>query len=294
MSRTTRRDESIGSVEELLAVADALEREAVTRYRGLSTRMSRQGEAAMAAQFDTLAALEERHVDKIADRAQGLLGRPPAALRAGWELPTNYGEDEARGAELSAYQALAFAVRNEERAFAFYVYVAAAAKDSAARALAEDLARDELGEHASILRHRRRRTFHAERPVRVEIPPTLEALRADARRWECEAAAAHAALANALEEAGESEDGAIFRQLAADEQQAAAGEKIGAALPQLHSVADGLRLLEQGFDRYALIAEQSHDESVVAEAQRRASEMVARLARAGGARNNALLGERAR
>ena len=148
MSRTTRRDESIGSVEELLAVADALEREAVTRYRGLSTRMSRQGEAAMAAQFDTLAALEERHVDKIADRAQGLLGRPPAALRAGWELPTNYGEDEARGAELSAYQALAFAVRNEERAFAFYVYVAAAAKDSAARALAEDLARDEL-EHAS-------------------------------------------------------------------------------------------------------------------------------------------------
>lgn len=291
MSRAKRLDESIGSVEELLAVAEALEREAAARYRGLSARMARQGDAAMAAEFEALAALEERHVEKVAERAQALLNRAPA-LRAGWELPPTYDEDEARGAALGPYQAFAFAVRNEERAFAFYAHVAAAAKDSAVRALAEDLARDEL-EHASILRRRRRRAFHIERPVRIEIPATLEALRAAARRWDSEAAAAHAALADGLEQAGEADDAAIFRRLAADEEQTAAGAA-GALVPRLLSGADGLRLLEQGFDRFALIAERSHDEGVVAEAQRLAGEMIARLARAGGARNNALLGARAR
>ena len=166
MSDATRLDRSIGTVEKLLAVAEALEREAAARYRGLATRMARQGNAAIAAEFEALAALEERHVGQVADRAQSLLGRPPALLSVGWDLPPTYDEDEARGAELSAYQALAFAVRNEERAFAYYTYVAAEAKNPDVRALAEELARDEL-DHASMLRHRRRRAFHADRPIRL-------------------------------------------------------------------------------------------------------------------------------
>jgi rubrerythrin len=276
------------SADELLAVAVAMEREAAARYRALSARMARQGDAAMAAQFNVLAGMEDRHAGDVAERGQALLGRPPALRSAGWELPPNYDEEEARGATLGAYQALAFAVRNEERAFVFYTYVAAEAEDAELRTLAEELARDEL-EHATLLRRHRRRAFHSERPVAAEMPNSVDELRSAAQRWDGEAAAAHAALARALDDAGETEDAAIFRRLAAQEEKAVVGEA-GAAIPRLRSAADGLRLLEEGFDRYALIGEKSNNEQVVAEAQRLAAEMVARLALAGGARSNTLLG----
>lgn len=118
----------IDTVEGLLVVAEALEREAVSRYRGLAARMTRQGNSAMAAQFDALASMEDLHVRQITDRAQSLLGRALGSLTVSWDLPPTYDEDEARGASLSAYRALGFAVRNEERAFAFYTYVAADAE----------------------------------------------------------------------------------------------------------------------------------------------------------------------
>jgi len=278
----------IGSADELLAVAQALEREAAVRYRALSARMARQGDAGMAEQFDVLATVEDRHAERVADRGRALLGRPPVPIAATWEIPTGYDEEEARGATLGAYQALAFAVRNEERAFAFYTYVAAEAEDSEVRALAEELARDEL-EHAALLRHQRRRAFHAERPTATEVPHSVDVLRALASRWDAEAASAHAALAEALRDAGETADAEIFRRLAAQETSAAAGAA-GGAITKLRSAADGLRLLEEGFDRYALFGERADDEQVVAEAQRLAGEMIARLALAGGARSNTLLG----
>jgi rubrerythrin len=279
----------IASADELLAVAAALEREAAARYRALSARMARQGDASMAAQFDLLAGIEDRHASHVAERGEALLGHAPLPRNAGWDLPSNYDEEEARGAMLGAYQALAFAVRNEERAFVFYTYVAAEAKDPGVRALAEELARDEL-EHAALLRHQRRRAFHTERPRAVEIPQSVDVLRAWAQRWYGEAAAAHAALAKALDEGGETADAVIFRRLAEDEEKAADGA-VGAAIPKLRSAADGLRLLEEGFDRFALIGDRSDNERVVAEAQRLAGEMIARLALAGGARSNTLLGE---
>jgi rubrerythrin len=280
-------DMRLDSVEELLALAEALERQAAARYRGLSARMNRQGDTALATQFEALARMEDRHAGEVADRAQSLLGRAAGSTRVDWELPPTYDEDEARGAALGAYQALAFAVRNEERAFAFYTYVAAAAEHPDVRALAETLAREEL-EHASILRRHRRRAFRSAPPIAIEIPDSVEALLAAARRWDREAATAHATLAKALEDAGERADAATFRSLAVEEEVAAAGA-VGGSVATLRSAADGLRLLEDGFDRYALIGERSNDEGVVAEAQRLAGEMVARLALAGGARNNALL-----
>ncbi len=288
-----RIDGRIDSSDELAAVAEALEREAAARYRALSARMEGQGDAAMAAQFEALAQMEDRHTREVADRARALLGHAPPSLRVGWDLPPTFDDDEARGATLSAYQALAFAVRNEERAFAFYTYVAAEAQTPEIRALAEDLARDEL-QHAAILRHHRRRAFHSQRPPAVEIPRSVGILRAMARRWDADAATAHAALAKALDQAGEREDAKIFRRLAAEEEIAAAGLAGGVTTHRLRNAADGLRLLEEGFDHYAMIGEKSDNEDVVAEAQRLASEMVSRLALAGGARSNTLLDGRAR
>ena len=290
MSSTGQLPARVGSVDEFLAVAQALEREAAARYRALSARMARQGDSEMAARFDFLAGIEDRHANHVEDRGRALLGHAPDPARVRWELPTGYDEEEASGAALGAYRALAFAVRNEERAFAFYTYVAAEAERSDVRALAEELARDEL-EHAALLRHHRRRAFHAHRPAAAERPESVEALRLLAKRWDAEAAAAHTALANALDEAGESADAAIFRRLAEQE----GGAVVGAtAMPKLRNAADGLRLLEENFDRYAMIGERSDDEQIVAEAQRLASEMVGRLALAGGARSNTLLGAASR
>ncbi len=275
----------VGSVDELMAVAHALEQEAAARYRELSAGVAREGDSAIAAWFADLADMEDRHAAHVADRSQTLLGHRPDPAQVRWELPAS---DDDTGATHGVYQALAFAVRNEERAFAFYTYVAAEAEHPDIRALAEDLARDEL-RHAALLRHQRRRAFHAERPPAAERPPTVDALRALAMRWDAEAAAAHAALAAALEAAGETGDATIFRQLAAQEAHAADGAA-GGAIPYLRGAADGLRLLEAGFDRYALISERADDEHVVAEAQRLAGDMVARLALAGGTRRNRLLG----
>ena len=75
---------------------------------------------------------------------------------------------------------------------------------------------------------------------------SVDALRASAQHWDREAAVAHAALANALDEAGETEDAAIFRRLAAQEEKAAAAPPPAPAIPKLRSAADGLRLLEDG------------------------------------------------
>jgi rubrerythrin len=251
--------------------------------------MLQQGDTALAAQFATLAEVEDHHAVHVAERGQALLGRAPDPAWARWDLPASQdAQEEEAGATLSAYQALAFAVRNEERAFAFYTYVAAEAVQPDVRTLAEDLARDEL-QHAALLRHHRRRAFHADRPDATERPETVDALRALARRWDAEAAAAHTTLSAALDAVGETDDAAIFRRLAAHEADAARGTA-ATAIPALRSAADGLRLVEAGFDRYALIGERADDEHVVAEAQRLAGDMLARLALAGGARRNALLG----
>jgi rubrerythrin len=268
-----------------MAMAEALEHEAAARYRGLSARMTRQGDQEMAAQFDALAGMEDRHASQIGDRSLALLNHRPDLPLVKWETPPGF-DEEARGAELSVYQALAFAVRNEERAFAFYSYMSAEVEDEDIRAMAEDLARDEL-QHAALLRQYRRRAFHQKRPDTFAMPETLEDLRALAQRWDAEAAAAHAKLAETLHAGGNHSDAAIFQRLA-DEEAVGGGE--GVTARTLRGVADGLRIVEEGFDRFASIAERADDEALVAEAQGLASRMIARLALAGGALGNTLLG----
>lgn len=287
MGDTGQVNVRVRSADDLLAVAQALEHEAAARYRGLSARMARQGDLEMTALFDTLAGMEDRHASQIGDRGLELLGHRPDIAQVKWETPPGYDEDEARGAELGAYEALAFAVRNEERAFAFYSYLSAEAESDAIRAMAENFARDEL-QHAALLRHHRRRAFHTKRPTTFDMPANVDELRALARRWDAEAAAAHAGLADALRAHGEEADGATFQRLADDELRCAGGVRTAPA-PGLRSAADGLRILEECFDRYVSIAERSDDEALVAEAQSLASTIVARLAIAGGAQSNSLL-----
>lgn len=294
-ARATLPGQKITSTEALIAVTHAMEQEAVRRYQDLARRMRDQGEIALAATFTLLAEMEERHVEQVEARALELTGNPPDPALAGWELPDNFDTDAARSATLSPYRALAIAVRNEERAFAFFSYLAAEASNDSLRVLAESFAKEEL-DHAARLRHERRRAWRreqagaAQHPA-VPRPSSLDELLAQAVPMERAAAVAHRALAAATRVGNQAETAALFDQAAADEE-ALAAELAGklttaTTLPQaqLHarSVFEGLGLLEEAFDRYADAADHAADETMLLEAQRLAAHALRRLATVHGA-----------
>jgi rubrerythrin len=82
-----------------------------------------------------------------------------------WELPQTF-DDEGTGTAspglVTPYRALSMAVRNEERAFTFWGYIAAHAESHEIGQAAESMAREELG-HVALLRRERRRAYHQQR-----------------------------------------------------------------------------------------------------------------------------------
>jgi len=156
---------TLRSIGELFALANAMEREAADRYSGLAHEMQRQGKHELARVFAELAAAEREHVDSVARWSQFHLGKAPDPALVRWEAPDTF--DHETAVELSTsrlitpYRALAMAVRNEERAFAFWSYVAGLAEAPDVKQAAEAMAREELG-HVATLRKERRRTYHRE------------------------------------------------------------------------------------------------------------------------------------
>jgi rubrerythrin len=291
----------IASAEELMAVAHALEREAGRRYRDLSDRMRVRGEEDLAELFAFLARIEDKHAHKVDARARAIIGKPPEPTQVRWELPENFDEESGRAYTLTPYRALAIAVRNEERAFAFFSYLAAGAEDERLRRLAEEFAKEEL-DHAALLRRERRKAWRerarAEPFVeRLERPGSLPALLAQAAAIERAMAQAHRTLAAALGEEGDAAKAGLFEEAAADEQACAddletrLGQR-GAAL-QLRkapaSVVDGLRLLEFAFESYSRVVERPGDEQVLHEAQALAERALRRLALVQGTIGNPLV-----
>lgn len=173
--------EAITDTDQLMAIASGMEREAAERYEQLAARVPE-----LSTLFRRLAELERAHEAGIGRwaRRDGLA--PPQPARFAWDLPETFGDESIA---LTPYGALAIAVRNEERAFAFYTYLAAMAQDGALRRRAESLAREEL-DHVAQLRSLRRRAFHDERPARRPAPRTVAALRRAAAALERELAQA--------------------------------------------------------------------------------------------------------
>ena len=266
-----------------------MEIKAADRYRALAVRMRLVGEESLAAIFDFFAGIEDKHAQQIAERSRRLPAERVSDVGLPQSLPEDFDDEEGDSRLLTPYRALAIAVRNEERAFAFYSHAAAAAAGPAVRAFAEDLARDELV-HAGLLRRERRKAWRAERqagrPRRAPEPPaTIAELRAVAGDAEWRAAACHRALADILVRQGDPL-APLFAELAGDEERAA--RECGQRRPEGQSaavvgIADGLRVLEEAFERYAEVAGQARDEAILAEAQRRAAGVVDRLAAIGRA-----------
>ncbi|TKB09762.1 MAG: rubrerythrin family protein [Mesorhizobium sp.] len=165
---------------ELLAVALAMEKESADRYADLARRMRGAGRRELADVFDRLVREETGHTDMVSGWSRQVTHKPPE-IRPADAVPQDGFDEEGIwlvSPELvDAYRSLAIAVRNEERAFAFWSYVAAHGASPEIREAAERMARAEL-EHAKTLRRERRKAFFKDRHLgpAIQKPYDLSSL----------------------------------------------------------------------------------------------------------------------
>jgi rubrerythrin len=150
---------------ELLATAMGMEKESADRYADLAGRMRAAGRRELADVFDRLAREETDHIDMVVSWSRQITDKPLEILQPE-AMPQDIFDEEGIGLVspelVDAYRSLAIAVRNEERAFAFWTYVAAHGASSEIREAAERMACEEL-EHAKTLRRERRKAFFKDR-----------------------------------------------------------------------------------------------------------------------------------
>ncbi|HLN25076.1 MAG TPA: ferritin family protein [Patescibacteria group bacterium] len=288
------------SLDELMDIAVGIEREAALRYDQLSTLMARRGDSALAATFEALAAIERAHEAGLMSWVRRLDEAEPVPKQFLWQLPETFSLDDVDAAPLSPYQALGIAVRNEERAFVFYTYVAAQAHARPdLRERAEALAKEELA-HVAHLRRLRRLAFHAargERSAVTPLPATLSALYHVA--WELERRAADLAATAARCLAGQSGQDTKVRLITwvaedagrraeAMARQALEPGGVGPGkmdsrapvppMPPEQALALCERDTQEGLEVYLSIAERVQDDALLHAAQDLAETAMARLA----------------
>jgi len=164
---------NVQTTSDLMSIAWQAEHETVKRYTRLAEAMRRQGNLEVTALFDRMIEEERRHEELIEEWAEleGVQLRKDIGPIV-WEDPqvsTDYDAEAVDPLHSTPYRALAFAVHNEERAFRFYIRIAASTEDETLREYAEILAQEELG-HAALLRAMRRRAWHAEQDAHHEDP----------------------------------------------------------------------------------------------------------------------------
>ncbi len=286
LSRTLRlKAEPAGdlrSLDELFALASAMEQEAATKYAELAAEMQHQNKFDLAAVFTQLAAAERDHVDSVTRWSQSCRGKAPDPALVRWEAPETFDVEssaEIRTSRLmTPYRALSMAVRNEERAFAFWSYLAAFSEDAEIKKAAEAMAREELG-HVSILRKERRRAYHRERgATRASQKDSLAAGRAkdqtDAARLELRLAAHLADLERRLSGEAASRTRELLNETMTMSADAAGIGRVPAALE--HS--DPQTIAEALADAYLEGAEKSDDQARIEALQGLAEKAIARLA----------------
>ena len=260
----------VASMNELLALARSMEQEAIDGYIALAKRMREMGQPDLAGVFETLIAEEEGHLGKVNDW-QTATGQPKSAIV---HPPEVLFDDEGAGIiapeMLSAYRAFSMAVRNEERAFVFWTYVAAHAKSAEIGKAAERMAHEELG-HVAKLRSERRRAFHFERRT------STDAAKADLALLETRLANHLQALADAAETADSSRLQALARQARIRAEKLV--QTPFSSTPLLEAVPDTaleqvLPLCELLTDCYIDLGQTAPDEMQRDRAQRSAAEMI--------------------
>lgn len=287
----------IRTVEDLFAIATAMEREAARRYGELADRMERQGNTPLATLFRRLETEENEHEGGLGEwaRRRGIV--PSPSFRFRWDMPETLTEQqfaEAGGDFLATpWRILVVAVRNEERAFAFYANVAAKATDPDVRVCAETMAREEL-DHVARLRLARRRAWREEHAA-APAEPSADDVPADAGAFERRnrdsvraALARWRGLAEAAEAAGDAVTAGLFRALLREETDRARADAL-AGLPAVARpqgpvrdlLRDEARRVEESYEFMMAVAEKARDGAVVARAQAEAHARLSQLARLG-------------
>lgn len=277
--------ETVRSLPALFALAFALEEEAATRYRDLALKMRTHGVQDTAAVFDHLAEEERGHRDHVSQLSRNRTGMAPGAADVSWDLSETFDDETERdlaGSQIATpYRALSMAVRNEERAFAFWSYVAAHAQDAAVRDAAEAMAREEL-EHVSLLRRERRRAYHAHRAsIGQAVPRSVpgQDILATASDLERHLASQLGALPTASDK-----DRRVIEEMAT-ESLSLAGETQGLATDRKRIEAGAsphplkpTQTAEMLVERYLEAADHAKDDTTLARAQSLAGKAITRLA----------------
>jgi rubrerythrin len=266
---------ALASLDELFALANVMEQEAATKYSQFAEEMLRQGRPELAAVFTDLAAAELEHVASVTRWSQSRRGKVPDPTLARWQPPEIFGNDasaEIRTSRLmTPYRALAMAVQNEERAFAFWSYLAAFSKEAEIKSAAEAMAREELS-HVATLRKERRRAYHREHPA-------PRGLAAGAKQ--VDAATLELRLAQYLAELATGLDGAVAeraRELSRESlEMSSQAEHLG-RFPTELIASDPPMIAEALVDSYLEQAEVTKDAKSLESLQRLAQSSIARLA----------------
>ncbi|WP_316229551.1 ferritin family protein [Bradyrhizobium sp. SZCCHNR1070] len=273
---------TLHSLDELFALAHAMEQEAADRYGELAEHMRCQDKDELAAVFTRLAAAEREHVDSVARWSQSRTGHAPDPATIRWQAPETFDSETAAEMQssrrMTPYRALAIAVRNEERAFAFWSYVAAYAKTPDIKSAAEAMAREELG-HVATLRRQRRHAFHAERDARQASGAAISP--GDAVDAQVDAGAIEHRLTLLLGQIDSGLTGAAADRVRELQRETAAMavEAEGAVLVTVPlATADAPALAEALADAYLDGAERATDPEQLDRLQRLAGKAVARLA----------------
>lgn len=291
---------AIADARQLMDIAVGMEHEAARRYGQLARSMEMAGEADLADLFARLAELERSHEEGLGRWAEreGIVG--VVAVDFGWRMPETFDVDGDEVLVLTPYKALAVAVRNEERAFAFFTYLSAMAPDDRVRSLAESLAREELA-HVAQLRAMRRKAFHSsprdDSAERVEAAAgSLAALETATGGLERGCDELYDLAARELLQAGDEAGAAILHEAAKRSRLLSSGGRPGG--PESGTLAaaraagllgrgsltrDGalklcLRNAEEVLEFYMGVAERTADAAVLSHAQELAESAVARLA----------------
>lgn len=142
----------IGSVAELLAHAQAIERDAAERYGLLADQMEAHNNAEVAALFRKLAHIEDQHAEHVVDMSKGVDVPHLAPWEYKWEGAESPETVDSGAVHylMTPYHALQLALRHERLGAEFFAEVAELVEQSDVRALAAKLAKEEY-EHVELL-----------------------------------------------------------------------------------------------------------------------------------------------
>jgi len=160
----------VRSLAELYAIAFDFAQKATQRYGALAARGD-EGFSPLRRVFEALVARERDRADNLSAACLVACGKRPDVSDLGWApidlVPLAELAEIGNSGLSTAYTAWALAVRQRQRAFVFWTYVAALAEDAPVRQTAEDLAREALRD-GNLLRRERRLAWRSERSIATD------------------------------------------------------------------------------------------------------------------------------